>query len=1505
MATTAQRLEELRKQLRELVREIGTAEPDLGRLDRLISGAGATNNFQDFKRAADFVRELLKATKELGGQGSADVKVLGRELLELEATAARLAGVSAQRIFGGLRGLGGFVGGGAALGVKVAAEQKIANVIKEQVQLRRQAGDVAARLFNVTERQIGAEREKSKVIQEWLTKLAAGESLAGQNVARAGASFRRGQQGALDPNRFSLGRFARAGRGASGGFDTRAVAGGAQGLSNFNAEIERLGARGGRVVGIFEEMRNGIRRFSIEQRQANGVVRRGEVVMDRFGNVLKSQGRGFRTFTESIGRNLTKVLEWTIAISLTYAPIRLLGALMETLRDTQESLAEATVIVGRETAKTANIFQSAAEIAQLTGVEIKGAIEGYSLAFAATGSIESSAERAATANILLRDSMVFAKLAGIDQAQALDTLVAAIAQTGRELTEGIQIVDAFVAVSRQSNVSINTLASVFAIVGTAAADAGIEFAELNAIAATLAESTKLSADETGNAIRGFISGFQTSQSEEVLGRFGIAVRNAKGEIRDFTDLLFQLSRLSEAGILDQDALREITNAIGGGFRRGAQFATLLEETPRVLEIIAVQANSGGQAFDALNIRTETLETAITKLGNAFTELSISLGGDGGLLFIFTEIVDGGRIFISIMAELTSTLGIATTAMLAFGAASAALRFSSTAQGLAAGAAPAFLQRAAGGLPALGGATSIAARIAGQAGGRAPQSILGGLQGAYGRGGQALGRVPFVGGALQRAGPLAVGVTALAAGQNLLQGDTEEAGGNIAGAILGGLITGGNPVGVAIGAAAGGAFVAAITGPHGQDLINGLAKIEAAARDQAAEEAGITDFDRTLQNFSGSASIFDEFQAGFQSFFAGLASDIKPGAFGPGFADLNFGERQAQFLQGTATGTGSSAFDFLGGGPLSFLPTSQSLTEAGAAFVEGLAEEKENIGQILAGTPAEQLADKIREKAGPIGESIAEAHFRATLLQFQRGQASLQEVQQARNARAGGGELLTTVATLFEQAGQPIDDIENLGRQLVLLDATERNFVNQLIQTVIDEQKALQSGEEGSSEENVASAVGDFIDFTQRALLSAGVGEIDILKVVGLGEVSSEEANAIIDRAEELQRLYFEQFTDDPEQIQELIDRLSSNLITIGDGAAAQYLDRRTFAGAGFLRSAAEEAGAGTEVSRSLIDLRDQLGVAEWPRLLQRIEQVEASVSENFPAFFKTLDLESEQNIILTDGFRTAHTDRTILNLAMGDLIELNEQQLEGIFNIPEGVTAFIPFTGALGFGVGGSPSGEEGFGRAVDVFDGAVHRFTDGMVSPENSLTAQEQFDANTAAALSDPELNRLVVKIVPLTEEQRGEQERQAIKDQIDAIQHLIDIIPDLNRTREFRLANPELKGLPLEKIIEILDQQQASAALQAEAAKGADLFSGIGAIGDLPGVLQGFIESPLTQGILQNLQDLLPSSIPISADFDITLQNMIHLDSKLIGEALETKQFKQFKDATRRSGAVGYEAV
>ena len=77
--------------------------------------------------------------------------------------------------------------------------------------------------------------------------------------------------------------------------------------------------------------------------------------------------------------------------------------------------------------------------------------------------------------------------------------------------------------------------------------------------------------------------------------------------------------------------------------------------------------------------------------------------------------------------------------------------------------------------------------------------------------------------------------------------------------------------------------------------------------------------------------------------------------------------------------------------------------------------------------------------------------------------------------------------------------------------------------------------------------------------------------------------------------------------------------------------------------------------------------------------------------------------------------RILLSLALRDIIKNQEKQLEGIFNIPEGMTAMIPQTGNLFFS--NQPidrgGGEEGtlpnLGPVVDEFGSSTGAFTSAV----------------------------------------------------------------------------------------------------------------------------------------------------------------------------------------------------
>src|SRR3990172_2471593 len=528
-------------------------------------------------------------------------------------------------------------------------------------------------------------------------------------------------------------------------------------------------------------------KLNIQFPTVEGVTRRATVVMDQNANIVKRSSGAYRTFTESITRNIAKGLEWAIALSIVYAPIRLLNTAIKDMITLQTDLTDSIVAVGKAQADVRDIFDAAAEVADATGSSVQGVIKGYALAFAAAGTMANESQRAAVAQQLLTDSMILSELAGIEQATALDILVAALRQTGRSADQSTELIDSFVAVSRNANVPINTLASAFGIVGTAAEDAGISYEQLIALTATVAEATKLSADESGNAIRGFISGFQSAKSEEVLSRYGIAVRDAQGHVKGFMDLLRELSVLQSQGVLSEEAISEITNAVGGGFRRGAQFATTLDAVPLVMERTIIAENAQGEASAALAVKLDTVGTAVTRLGNAFQKFVMALGQEGGGLDLIEGLVNLVTSLVNAFADLTKALGPASTALLAFGGASLLLSRTNTGANILSG-----LSGMAGvqGLGRLGQPKGLNLL---QLGMGMPQTPSGPLA-KMGLGGAAMG----------------LGVPAIVAGGAALEGDWEKAGASLAGAAIGGLIGSativGAPIGAAVGSIAASAFV---------------------------------------------------------------------------------------------------------------------------------------------------------------------------------------------------------------------------------------------------------------------------------------------------------------------------------------------------------------------------------------------------------------------------------------------------------------------------------------------------------------------------------------------------------------------------------------------------------------------------------------------------------------------------------------------------------------------------
>jgi hypothetical protein len=160
------------------------------------------------------------------------------------------------------------------------------------------------------------------------------------------------------------------------------------------------------------------------------------------------------------------------------------------------------------------------------------------------------------------------------------------------------------------------------------------------------------------------------------------------------------------------------------------------------------------------------------------------------------------------------------------------------------------------------------------------------------------------------------------------------------------------------------------------------------------------------------------------------------------------------------------------------------------------------------------------------------------------------------------------------------------------------------------------------------------------------------------------------------------------------------MIKSGEGIGAIYGETIGRTTSEHLMEAFDILGFETEIKEQLFQLRDmreQLGQADYPALMRRYGQAKATITAQFPEY----ELQEDTvGLILKDGFREFHGDMTILNLAMQDLIDINEQQLEGVWNIPAGMTAMVAITSLyrqVPGGGGGGTSFEELFNQMVEA----------------------------------------------------------------------------------------------------------------------------------------------------------------------------------------------------------------
>ena len=180
----------------------------------------------------------------------------------------------------------------------------------------------------------------------------------------------------------------------------------------------------------------------------------------------------------------------------------------------------------------------------------------------------------------------FAKVAGIDAADAADKLTAAVNGYCLAAEDAVSVADKFNKVAAASAADINELSTAFSKAAAQANQAGVSMDNYLAYIATMEEATREAPENIGTSLKTIFSRMQqiktgentedstdVNQVETALRSVNIALRDANGQLRDLEEIFAELG--PKWNQLDRNTQAYI-GTIVAGTRQQSRFITLMQ-----------------------------------------------------------------------------------------------------------------------------------------------------------------------------------------------------------------------------------------------------------------------------------------------------------------------------------------------------------------------------------------------------------------------------------------------------------------------------------------------------------------------------------------------------------------------------------------------------------------------------------------------------------------------------------------------------------------------------------------------------------------------------------------------------------------------------------------------------------------------------------------------------------------------------------------------------------------
>lgn len=294
------------------------------------------------------------------------------------------------------------------------------------------------------------------------------------------------------------------------------------------------------------------------------------------------------------------------------------------------------------------------------------------------------------------ETMKMARIANMDYADATDKMTAALRGFNMELNEtsAQRVNDVYSELAAITAADTNEIATAMTKTASIADSANMEFETTAAFLSQIIETTRESAETAGTAMKTVIARFQelkkdpaeigevdgeivdANKIETALRTINVALRDTSGQFRDLDDVFLEIA--SKWNTLDTNTQRYIAT-MAAGSRQQSRFIAMMSNYDRTMELVNAANSSAGASQRQFEKTTESLESKLNKLSNAWNAFTMNLANSEiiktavdlltNLLTTINSLIDG----ISGNNDILKTFVAALGSVLAFKVGRSALK----------------------------------------------------------------------------------------------------------------------------------------------------------------------------------------------------------------------------------------------------------------------------------------------------------------------------------------------------------------------------------------------------------------------------------------------------------------------------------------------------------------------------------------------------------------------------------------------------------------------------------------------------------------------------------------------------------------------------------------------------------------------------------------------------------------------------------------------------------------